>query len=459
MAQPVLTAQRTLSLPWGSEEISVSLPETWRVAGILQPASLAPAPDARAEVRRSLAEPVGCARLRDLARPGLRVAVVVDDGSRPTPVSLVLPAVISELAAGGVCREDITLVTALGLHRPMTADELSARAGQPVSGASGTAGEMGRHQMALQWENHAPDDPDRLAGLGTTSRGTPVYVNKTVAGADLVVSIGCIEPHYIASFGGGYKNLVPGVAGRPTIAHNHSLNCTPSTFNMTGQPIEQNPMRLDLEEAAGMIKPPVFIANSVLNSRLELVRCVAGDPIAAHRAGARVSAELYGVKMPVAAPGADVVITDSHPMDSDFRQGVKGLGNTVRAMRPGGVQITLIRAVEGVGVFGLANRKLPVGRRGLKALAPLLVRIVPRLKLKGMGEEDRFFLYGALQMMRRGTLLIYGPTIPAATRAALPFVQFVDSPEEAIALAQRRVPRDAQVVVFPHGGTTYPVFA
>jgi nickel-dependent lactate racemase len=56
----------------------------------------------------------------------------------------------------------------------------------------------------------------------------------------------------------------------------------------------------------------------------------------------------------VPAP-ADVVITNSHPMDQDLRQGVKALANTIRAVRSGGVQITLVQAEEGVGVFGLAN--------------------------------------------------------------------------------------------------------
>lgn len=35
----------------------------------------------------------------------------------------------------------------------------------------------------------------------------------------------------------------------------------------------------------------------------------------------------------------------------------------------------------------------------------------------------------------------------------MPFVRFVDSPEEAIALASARAPRRVRVV--PHGGTTY----
>jgi len=332
-------------------------------------------------------------------------------------------------------------VAALGVHRAMAEGELAGRIGMPFSGG-------------LSWENHDCDDPARLAALGTTQRGTPVLVNRTVAQADLVVSVGCIEPHIIASFGGGYKNIVPGVAGRATIAHNHSLNCTPDTFNMVGQPIERNPMRMDLEEAGRMLKPRVFVVNAVLNSAVQVVRVVAGDPIAAHRAGVETSAALYGVRVP--AP-ADLVITDSCPMDQDLRQGVKALGNTIRAVRRGGVQLTLVRADEGVGVFGLANRKLPVGRAALRRLAPVLLRVVPRMKMKGMGEEDRFFLYFALQAMRHATLLMYGPTIPAGVQENLPFVDFVATAEEGLAKARQRFPGQAEVVVFPHGGVTYPI--
>jgi hypothetical protein len=76
-----------------------------------------------------------------------------------------------------------------------------------------------------------------------------------------------------------------------------------------------------------------------------------------------------------------------------------------------------------------------------------------------MGEEDRFFLYFALQALRRATLLLYAPTIPPAIRARLPFVEFVDSPGAAVARARAVVRGDARVLVFPHGGVTYPVLA
>lgn len=436
-------ADSTLILPWGSDELTIALPPNWELAGILEPESRPPVADPAVEVRRALAEPTGSPRLRELARGDRRVAIVVDDDSRPTPVARILPAVLEELRASGVRDEQITIVTALGVHRPMSAEEVASRVGREAL-------------AAVRWENHECDDRSRLVHLGTTVRGTPVWVNRTVADAGVIVSIGCIEPHIIASFGGGWKNLVPGVAGRETIAHNHALNCAPGTFSMVGQQIEHNPMRLDLEEAAGMLARPVFIVNAVLDASQQVVEVVAGHPTAAHRAGVRTSAAMFGVS--VDEP-ADVVIASSHPMDQDLRQGVKALANTLRAVRPGGVHITLVRATEGLGVMGLANRKLPLGRGALRALAPLLLPLVPRIKLAGMGEEDRFFLYFALQAMRRARLVLYAPTVPARARAALPFVEFAESPDGAVARATRRFPARARVLAFPHGGITYPVVA
>jgi len=65
-----------------------------------------------------------------------------------------------------------------------------------------------------------------------------------------------------------------------------------------------------------------------------------------------------------------------------------------------------------------------------------------------MGEEDRFFLYFALQAMRRAKLLMYAPTIPAETHKGLPFVRFMDSTGEMIRFAQARFPKGAEVLVF-----------
>jgi hypothetical protein len=50
--------------------------------------------------------------------------------------------------------------------------------------------------------------------------------------------------------------------------------------------------------------------------------------------------------------------------------------------------------------------------------------------------------------MRQSGLLMGAPTIPAETKANLP---------QTLEQARRRFPRQAWVLVFPHGGITYPV--
>jgi nickel-dependent lactate racemase len=430
------------SLPWGKERLPLALPSDWKVAGYLESAVIPPVRDAENEIVESLARPVGSGCLASLYLPGMKVALVVDDSSRPTPLEALFPPVLDELSRAGLAMQDLTLIPSLGVHQAMTAEKLARRIGRPSLDG-------------LSWENPDCDDPERMVNLGTTRRGTPVWVNRTVAMADLVVTLGCIKPHFIASFSGGYKALVPGVAGRVTIAHNHAINCQPDTFNMVGQPIERNPMRQDLEEAGQMIKGKVLIVNAVVNSALEIVRVVTGDPIAAHREGVRTSAALYGAFI---QEQADVVIVGSYPMDQDLRQGLSAVANTIRAVKPGGVMITAVKADEGVGVFGLANQKLPLGQRGIRLLAPLLVRLVPRMKMRGMGEEDRLFLYFALQAMRLADLRIVAPTIPAEVKSHLPFATFENDLPAAIQQARRRYPKAASVLIFPHGGTTYPSF-
>jgi hypothetical protein len=74
-----------------------------------------------------------------------------------------------------------------------------------------------------------------------------------------------------------------------------------------------------------------------------------------------------------------------------------------------------------------------------------------------LGEEDRFFLYFALQAMRQCEIYMYAPTIPESVQANLPFVTFVKSPEEALQKARIRHPAQADVLVFPLGGITYPI--
>ncbi len=433
-------AGRSLVLPWGNDELSLVLPEDWEVLKICEPALARGAPDIASEARRALSSPFGSPHLAEMARAAKKVLLVIDDIARPTPVHLFLPFVLKELERAGITKKEITAITALGVHHAMTAEEMASKVG-----AENLAG--------LEWVNHRYDAPDELVHLGKTTRGTPVSFNRRAIEADLIVSLGSIEPHVIAGFGGGYKNIFPGIAGADAIGHNHKLNARPEIFNMVGVPPERNPMRLDLEEAAEMIGKPVFIVNAVLNGALEVTRLVAGHPVEAHREGVRASAAIFGVPVP---GRADVVICNSYPMDADFRQAAKSLANTIRAVRPGGTMVTCLRTERGLGDANLPNITIRLGKKGMRLLSRLLLPIVGRLRFISSAENN-FMVYFALQSLRRNDLIFYAPGLPPELGRKLRFLEIHHRIEDAMESARRALPGRASVLIFPKGGMTYPI--
>ena len=75
----------------------------------------------------------------------------------------------------------------------------------------------------LKIYDHDAYDMDKNVYLGTTRRGTPVYLDKRAVEADKVILTGGITPHLFAGFGGGRKSVLPGIAAAETINHNHVM--------------------------------------------------------------------------------------------------------------------------------------------------------------------------------------------------------------------------------------------
>ena len=81
------------------------------------------------EIETSLCKPIGLPRLSELAKPGMKIALVIDDDSRPTPVAQLLPAVLAEIQQGGASLDQVTIVPATGVHFPMSAAAIAQRVG------------------------------------------------------------------------------------------------------------------------------------------------------------------------------------------------------------------------------------------------------------------------------------------------------------------------------------------
>lgn len=279
---------------FGTEKQQIEIPEKNLYRELLANDNIAFNPE-DADIRYSLEHPVNSKRLKDIIKPGEKIAIITSDITRPMPTYKVMPELLAELQAGGADFKDITLVFALGSHRKQTEEEKKKLAGE----------------FAYQRINTVDSDPDDCIHMGVTANGTPVDITRVVAEADRRIALGNIEFHYFAGYSGGVKAIMPGVSTPAAIQSNHKLMIRPESC--AGR-LEGNPVREDIEEA-GRICPVDFILNVVLDEHKNIVKVVSGDPVAAHREGARFLDRLYTKEI---EKQADIVIVSQGGAPKDL---------------------------------------------------------------------------------------------------------------------------------------------
>jgi lactate racemase len=432
-----------VELPWGNGSLNVRLPETWSVLGELRPRTAPKLASIMSACAEALKEPIGTGRLsaRDLA--GKRVVLVVDDHSRPTPVKEFIQPVLDELAQAGAPDDAVDILVATGVHRPSRLEEVERKLGRDV---------MSRYR----WQIHDAYDSGGLVALGTTSRGTRVFLNRLVQEADLIVCVGALEPHLLLGFGGGLKMIIPGCAGAETVGKNHMQGVDPDHFDYVGERGDDSPMRLDLEEGARLLGKDIFIVNAAMSEEARPVRFFCGDPIHAHRVGEDFVDSL--VRLDVSEP-ADVVLTNSFPMDADMRQSAKCMGNSLFATKPGGVLLGCVRCEQGLGEMPLARKTLPypLMRGLLKVIGKNRVLGLVQKAKKGEPVEEVFLGHFGLQMLRRNHLALFSdsPKLPPDIGRKMGLAKSFTAVEHMIAWAEAKAPSSATIWIVPAGGVTY----
>ncbi len=308
--------------------------------------------DASETIRTALESPIGCGAISCEVKASDKVLLLIDDKSRTTPVHDILPLVLDELHKAGVPDQAVTILVALGTHRPMTAIEMEERVGPGIFGK-------------ITVLNHAWDDPASLRNLGTTAAGTDIWVNRLALEADYIIGIGHIVPHRVAGYSGGGKIIQPGISGPVTTGRTHWLSAYHSAEEVLGQP--DNPVRHEIEEVALRVGLK-FIVNVVQDSGGKIAGVFAGHPVSAHRAGCRFSESIYGVRI---AKKADIVISEAYPTESELWVGTKALQAADVVVKPGGVVILLAECPEGISCShgGLIEK---VGFRPLKEVEELV---------------------------------------------------------------------------------------
>jgi nickel-dependent lactate racemase len=305
------------------------IPAHWNLLAQAEPREACAVSDLKTGVRKALEKPIGMPGLKEAIPAEGDVVIISEDQTRPSPVGRVMEPLVEMLGELGVRDERIQVVIGRGTHRKTTPEELEAKLGRSI---------LDRFQVSI----HDVDDTDNLVLMGMTTRETPVWINRKVAEAGLVIAIGTINPHYFAGYGGGAKLILPGVSGRESIVHNHTMI---ADKNAVQGKMEGNPIWEDMLEAARIARLGMKI-DLLLNTRKEVCNIFAGEVEQAQKAAVKALLDIYGLPVPRMA---DITLTAGYPLETNLIQSGKAVLLANEVTKEGGTIVLLSALNDGAG--------------------------------------------------------------------------------------------------------------
>ncbi len=319
---------------WHHEkQLELKFPEKWDVH-ILKPDN---APQlTKNQIEQAFDKPIDTKSISQLAKGKNSAAVAVDDITRPTPVHRFLSRIIAELEQGGIPPDKIKIIIGTAAHRPMNKSEMVKKLGNKI---------VERFCPII----HDFTGPD-IQFVGWINGG-PVYINRHFVQADLKICVGNVMPHGEMGFGGGAKMVVPGLAGRYTIAHFHGA-LSPRTIGQLKTRKNICDRRTWATQVARHIGIDAVVC-TVVNSKRQLAGIFVGDLEKAHLAAAKKAAQIGRTCVPKElAAKIDLVIANAYPLDTDPIQMGKTLSVATK-VKPNACIVIINAASDGLFYHGM----------------------------------------------------------------------------------------------------------
>ncbi len=417
-----------VALAYGRGRVTVNVPDD---AVVIRPEPLPGLPDEHGAFEAAVRDPIGAAPLREQATPSDKVAIVIADGTRPSPSERLVPWIMQELTH--VPRENFVILNGTGSHRANTRAELAQMLGEEVVDT-------------VRIVNHDAFDDSTLTHLGRTSYGGEVWMNNEYLRADVRVVTGFIEPHFFAGFSGGPKGVVPALAGIRTIMHLHNARMIGDPRSTWAQ-LEANPVQGELREAVAMA-PPHFMVNVAVNAARQITGLWAGDYLEAHEVGCRFVAR--HATRPVEAPFDIVITTNSgYPLDQNVYQTVKGMSAAARIVRPGGAIIAVAECSDGLPSHGNYKELLAMRQSAQELLA--------MIEEPGFAMHDQWQAQSQALVQHKAQVYLYSGLDAETVRNAM--LTPTDDIEATLAELLDRYGPQSRVAVLPEGPQTVPYVA
>ena len=303
------------SLPYGKEKITFKIPDSFQVK-IVESKQTTFVKDVYEKTRNTIMHPINSPSLLELVKGKKSVCIVVTDISRKCPdKELLIP--ILEILEKEVKREKILILVASGMHKKMNYDEKIEKYGKIIC-------------QNYQIIDHDPNDCDSLVSLGLTKTGNPVKISKVALDADLLISLGVVEPHQFAGYSGGYKTVSIGVADDETISRTHSAIMIKKSKIKVGQ-IEGNSIQdeiIDIGKKSGLN----FIINVILGNNNEVLEIESGEPLETHKKLIQKAKSIHEIPL---TKSYDVVVCGiGFPRDSNLYQATRAASYLYFARKP-----------------------------------------------------------------------------------------------------------------------------
>jgi nickel-dependent lactate racemase len=386
-------------------------------------------------VAEALSKPVGSPKLEELVKPASRVAIVVDDLTRHTPVSDLLPGLLKAIETKGVPKGNVTIVIGTGTHRPMNQKEIDERLGVGVA-------------KAYRVENHDARAKD-LVVMGELPSYGKISFNATVMKADVKITVGTIIPHVHNGFGGGPKNIMPALCNFDTVRKHHLKTALHERARVGV--VGSNPFLDDLTAIARLAKVN-FCVQCLNDSFGRVYDILAGDVFEVFRVGIRRQSLALGVAV---SSKTDATIVSAFPYDEGV-QIMKSFMPSAMVTKLGGSIFVVTELLEPLPEFFLDSiRKIkgdntcvidPVAADKLSRCEPLI---------EGVGVDFNMALILVLAVAKKFTLSLIGHEVLKDLARAMECKWYPDLDAALQKASEKGEKRTVSVI--PAGGYIFPI--
>jgi len=231
--------------------------------------------------------------LSTLPLTGMKVLVIIPDGTRTIPIPLFFRLLTRHLQ-GKV--KALDFIVALGTHAPLDEGALLRHVG--ITSQEKAAQYKDVHLINHTWQdsqslvNLGKIDAEEVAALSNNlmKMEMPVRINRRILDYDHLLICGPVFPHEIVGFSGGNKYFFPGIAGPEIIDITHWLGALITSYANIG--IKDNPVRRAIDRAASLIPIPRHAFCSVVTHE-GVFGLFFGTPEEAFSAAADLSSQIH----------------------------------------------------------------------------------------------------------------------------------------------------------------------